>query len=329
MKAVQVLDWASGPKFTTDVDSPAAPSSSATTQIRVIAAGLHQLVRAMAAGKHYSAKTLPHVPGSDGVGVNVATGKLVYFFLLGSGIASGTFVEVINVPSENVVELPDGVDPIQVAALVNPVMSSWMALRERVDVLENGWTCLVMGATSASGALAIKIARALGATKIYGAARSQAKLDQMGSDLDEKIVLQDPPSATDFSVASNASVILDYLYGSYAQAYFEHLASQTYVESSPPPAQTFVSIGFLSGGEASIPSSVLRSRNITIRGAGFGAWDIKKLGSQASGMIEFLKGYKEDRVKAVAAEDVEAAWNQPAKDGARLVFVFDKDYLKP
>lgn len=322
MKAVQVLDWASGPKLIA-TDSPEKPSSS-TTQIRVIAAGLHQLVRTMAAGKHYSTKALPHTPGTDGVGIDLATNKLVYFFLMGiPGRNSGSFVEIINVPTANVVELPDGVDPIQVAALVNPVMSSWMALRERVGVLNEGWTCLVLGATSASGTLAIKIARALGATKIYGAARSQAKLDLL--DLDEKIVLQEPPSATDFSVASTASVALDYLYGSYAQAFFESLAAQKYTGSSSP--LTYVSIGSLSGGVASIPSSLLRSRDITIRGAGFGAWDIKKLGEQIPGMIGFLKGYKMESVKAVSAEDVETAWNQPAKDGARLVFVFDKHYL--
>lgn len=321
MKAVQVLDWAAGPKLV-NIDPPEEPSSG-TTQVRVIASGLHQLVKAMAAGKHYAAKTLPHTPGTDGVGVDVATNKLVYFFLTGiPGRYSGSFVDVINVPTENVVELPEGLDPIQVAALVNPVMSSWMALRERVDVLNEGWTCLVLGATSASGALAIKIARALGATKVYGAARSQAKLDQL--DLDGKIVLQDPPSATDFSVASTASVVLDYLYGTYAQAFFEYLAAQPHSESSSP--LTFVSIGFLSGGEALIPSALLRSRDITIRGAGFGAWDVKKLGSQIPGMIGFLKGYEEERVKAVSAEDIESAWGQPAKDGARLVFVFDKDY---
>lgn len=328
MQCVQVLDWEAGPKLAT-LDHPAKPSSPSMTQVHVVAVGQHQVVKSMASGKHYASGALPHIPGIDGVGVDTSTNKMVYFFLLGiPGPRRGSYVEYINVPKTNVCELPKEVDPVQAAALMNAVMSSWMAFKGRVDFLHEtnspreagDWTCLVLGATTMGGRMAIKTARTLGAKKVFGAGRNESKLAKQ--DLDGRIVLREPASSTDFSPASTVSVVLDYLYGPHPQAFLESTAVQAYTASSPP--LTFVSIGALAGAEASIPSALLRSRDVTIRGAGIGGWDIRELNAQVPAMMDVLKGVKLEEVQAMSVKKVESTWDHP--EGERVVFVFDEKY---
>jgi NADPH:quinone reductase-like Zn-dependent oxidoreductase len=328
MQFVEVVDWESGPKLAT-TDAPAKPSSPSMTQVHVVAVGQHHIVRSMASGKHYASGALPHIPGVDGVGIDTSTNKMVYFFLLGmAGPRKGSFAEYVNVPKSHVCELPGDVDPVQVASLMNAVMSSWMAFKGRVDFLRDTksaeeareWTCLILGATTMSGRLATKTARTLGATQVFGAARNESKLAKQ--DLDARIVLREPASATDFSPASTVSVVLDYLYGPHPRAFLESTAARAHTASSPP--LTFVSIGALAGAETQIPSALLRSRDVTLRGAGIGSWDVGELGGQVPAMMDVLRGVKMDEVKAVSVRQVEEAWSH--REGERVVFVFDEKY---
>lgn len=66
MHAAQVTHWGSAPAYI-ETPTPELPSrDSNLVQIKVVAAGLHQVVRARAraTGIHYSAKTLPHTLAS-------------------------------------------------------------------------------------------------------------------------------------------------------------------------------------------------------------------------------------------------------------------------
>ena len=71
--------------------------------------------------------------------------------------------------------LADDVDPVTLAAAMNPGMSSWVGLRRRVD-FHRGCKVLVMGATGNAGQLAIQIAKHLGAAQVIGAGRDHALL---------------------------------------------------------------------------------------------------------------------------------------------------------
>jgi NADPH:quinone reductase-like Zn-dependent oxidoreductase len=200
-------------------------------------------------------------------------------------------------------------DSVQASALLNPAMSSWMALRTRTTNLPSTFTALVMGATSASGSIAISLARSLGAGKVVGVARNLATLETL--DLDEKIVLQDPVEKTDFSKLGNVDVVLDYLYGEPAL----HLLKQL---KSGVPVQ-YVHIGGLAGLTLELPGAVLRSKDITIRGAGPGSWSMHHSTKEIPGLLEALKGMKKQSVRVVKLEDVEKVWDE--KNGDRMVFV--------
>ncbi|RSL87031.1 hypothetical protein CEP51_002494 [Fusarium floridanum] len=317
MLSAEVAEWSATPK-PMRILPPPAPIHEEEVEIRVLATGLHQLVRTRAAGKHYTSTSLPHVPGVDGVGVNVSTGKKSYFTTLTTG--EGTFAEIINVPVEDVTELPGGVDPVVAAALMNPVMSSWMGLKKRVDFLKDRkgkegkpWKVLIMGATSASGKIAIKVARTLGATQVVGAARNKDALAALP--LDSTIILQDPPTSTDFSAAADADVVLDYLYGPWPAAYLTSATTAT-----AKNALTWVGIGAMAGDGAEIPAAGLRRRDVSVRGAGPGAWKLEEYAAEVPGMLNVLVGEGDEGIRKVKMEDVEEGWM--SREKGRVVFVF-------
>ncbi|ETN37441.1 uncharacterized protein HMPREF1541_08432 [Cyphellophora europaea CBS 101466] len=308
MRAIQTTAWGQAPAFTSSAASPPEPTST-QVQVRVLASGLHRLVRSQALGQHYSSRNtgLPYTPGSDGVGLT-PDGKRVYFVSIATG---GGFAETINVEKKMTVELSEGADPVQVAGLVNPGMASWMALRTRtqgVVGVKKGWSVVVLGVTSQSGKVAVHFARKLGATRVVGVARDGKKMAALG--LDEAIVLKDNAAETDWAKMGDVDVILDYLYGGAATACFNGLNSKV-------PTQ-YVQVGSLAGLETSFPSAVFRSKNLTIRGSGPGAWSMQEFGGEVKDLVAAVEGLEEQDLKARGLEDAKEAWDN---DRERTVFV--------
>jgi NADPH:quinone reductase-like Zn-dependent oxidoreductase len=317
MYAAQVTNFGKPPVYT-EVPALPAPSTS-QIQLKVLTSGLHQVVRSRASGQHYSAKSaaLPMTVGIDGVGEEVSpstlsgTGNKFYFATFGAG-AGGSMAGSVNVDRKSCVPLPEGADDVAIAALVNPALSSWMSFTKRADNLRQGFTVLIVGATSASGKLAITLARALGAGKVIGAARNKAAMEELG--LNEMIVTNsDDPEATDFSKLGDVDLILDYVYGSLTA----HLLSSL---KSKVPTQ-YVHIGGLSGElDLSLPGAVLRSNNLTIRGSGPGSYGLAEAVGEMPRLLEELKGFGREGIRIAKLEDVEKEWEN-REGGKRVVFV--------
>ena len=82
MKAALVQSFDAPPIYT---DFPAPIAAEGEQLITVTAAGLHQIVKGIAAGTHYmSSGKLPFIPGVDAAG-RLADGTRVYFGGDGSG----------------------------------------------------------------------------------------------------------------------------------------------------------------------------------------------------------------------------------------------------
>jgi NADPH:quinone reductase-like Zn-dependent oxidoreductase len=300
MNSAIVTTWGESPKYTkVTVPSPASDE----VPVKVLCSGLHNVVRSIASGKHYASGTVPYTPGVDGVGRRLSDNKLVYFI----SFPGGGFQEILNVESRKMVELPEGVDPYQVAGYANPVLSSWMALTARTTNLPEKFTVLVMGATSASGRVAVEVARTLGAGKVIGMSRSKETLAEVG--VDETIILDNDVSKTDCSAAADVDVILDYLYGPVTQ----HVLSTVNFTRSVQ----YVHIGGLAGTEMMLPGHVLRSKDITIRGAGPGSWSRDAMRPEIPKILNAFKTFKKQEVKVVPLSEVEEHWGNK-KD--RVVF---------
>lgn len=302
MHTAQVPQWGAPPKYVEAKQPQSIPPGY--VRIKVHAAGLHALVRARAAGTHYSSKTLPHTPGTDGVG-RTDDGRMVYFSTFATG---GSFCDTVDVPEEATTLLPDGIDPLQAAAFINPGLSSWMAMKDRAKALPPDFTVLILGVTSASGTIAVSLARALGAGKVIGCARNLTVMREL--DLDELVELKNEPSQTDFSNLTGIDLVLDYVYGKPTEHFFKTV-------NIAKPLQ-YVHIGALAGPEINLPGSVLRSKDLTIRGSGPGSFSHEALHAQVPLLLDAFVGMKPHAVQVASLVDVEKVWSEK---GDRLVFV--------
>jgi NADPH:quinone reductase-like Zn-dependent oxidoreductase len=295
MKAAQITSWGEIPKYV-DVPAPPTPADSNTVQIKVLAAGIHRLVRFRTLGTHFSATKLPHIPGSDGVGRTIPDGKLVYFSTFWE---AGSLCEIVNVPVGDVTPVPESADPVLVAGLVNPSMSSWMALRLRTENLPPNFTALIVGATSVAGGIALGLSRTLGAGKVIGCARNEKAMNAMG--YDDVVVLREPATDTDFSsIAADVDVILDYVYGPITA----HLLSSL----KPRRGTQYVQIGTLADSNISLPGAVLRSKNLTLRGAAPGAYSAEEAARENPGLMNAVAAIKDQKFKVIDLKDIEKEW---------------------
>jgi NADPH:quinone reductase-like Zn-dependent oxidoreductase len=310
IKAAQIAAWGEGPKLVT-IPKPALPTDDSTIQIKVLAAGIHRLVRSRASGIHFSANTLPHTLGSDGVGRAVPGGELVYFSTFWQ---TGSMAEYVNVPKGDVTFFPEAAkntDPVKVAGMVNPAMSSWMALQARVFNPPENFSVLIVGATTTSGGIALTLAKKLGAGKVYGAARNVAAVKAMG--YDGAIELK--AEGTDWGVIDgHVDVILDYVYGDAIVQLFEAL--------KPKRSIQYVQIGTLSTLTANIPGHLLRSKDLTLRGAAPGAYTGEQIAKELPDMIAAVATIDAKNFKIVDLKDIESAWTD---EKSRIVVKISDD----
>ncbi|KAF2166116.1 hypothetical protein M409DRAFT_23844 [Zasmidium cellare ATCC 36951] len=302
MYQAQITGWGSNPTATLVPDLPTPNPEE--IRIKVTAVGIHRIVRARAAGKHYSSAPLPHIPGVDGVGTT-DDGKEVYFF----SFEKGVLAEYVNLPRRKVFPLPEGADPVQVAGGMNAALSSWMALKYRTSNLPAAFAVLILGATSASGRAAIAIARHFGAKTVIGVARDQAALDILG--LGTTIVLSEEAEETDFSGLDDVDLVLDYVYGPVTK----HLLASL---KAPKPV-LYVHIGALSTPAIDLPGSILRSKDITIRGSGLGSWSVEQCAAEMPELLKVLLDIPPLPTRVIALRDIEKGWDYQGKE--RLVVV--------
>jgi NADPH2:quinone reductase len=318
MKAAVVETWDHPPRYAEFADPVAGDGE---LRVKVSAAGLHQVVRALSSGKHYgNAGALPFVPGVDGVG-RLADGRRVYF-----GAARppfGTLAELSITRAGICVPLPDALDDVTAAALANPAMSSRAALMRAGFVA--GESILILGATGVAGQLAVQVARRLGAKTVTAAGRNPqalAKLNGLGADT--LIPLQQDEAAQIEAYRAviaegGADVVLDYLWGRPAEVLLRAVAQKGL--SHAAPRIRYVQLGNMAGATIALDAATLRSSGLELLGSGFGS----------ASLDEILKSVREvfaeaatrpfvSATKAVPLSEIGSAWDAD-QHGARLVFV--------
>lgn len=313
MKAAVVEAFERQPMYT---DFAAPQPGPGEVLVEVSAAALSQLVRAQAAGRHYTSATPPFVPGVDGVG-RLADGQRVYFAFPRAPI--GAMAERVAVAEACTTPLPDALDDITAAAIANPGMSSWAALTERA-MIRPGERVLINGATGVSGRLAIAIARHLGASHIVATGRRPASAEALYAlGADEYIALEQPTEDLQaaFSAAIDAGVdiVLDYLWGPSATA----LIAAATRQGLAAPRIRYVNIGSLGGAALELPAAALRSSGLSLMGSGLGSVAKERLVAAIAGVFDAVEtaGLTID-TRAVPLTEMEAAWN--SDDSGRCVF---------
>ncbi|MFJ2087833.1 zinc-binding alcohol dehydrogenase family protein [Streptomyces sp. NPDC087901] len=301
----------------TSFDAPPAygeyPDPVATGEhdmvVEVLAAGLHHLTRAKANGTHYSSTgAFPRVPGVDGV-VRDGSGRLRYAVLDDTDL--GTFAERTVIDVRRSVLLPDTIDPVRIAAAMNPGMASWVAMRRRIAFREGG-RVLILGATGSAGSMAIQIAKRFGAAQVIAAGRDTTRfkdLEALGAD---RTITFD-----EARVAADVDVVLDFVWGEPAAGAMLPMLTARADRSAP---LTWIQIGSMAGPTAPVPSTALRAAQLQILGSGIGSVSPRDFIAELPELAEAVtEGALDIRARAVPLADIAQAWGEQSSE--RLVFV--------
>jgi NADPH:quinone reductase-like Zn-dependent oxidoreductase len=315
MNAAVVTEMGQPPRYQSFPDPEPNPGEALIT---VRAAGLHPVVKALAAGSHYaSGGELPMVPGVDGVGM-LEDGTRVFF-----GFARrpwGTMSERTIATRDRCLPLPDSIDDAVAAAIVNPGMSAWLSIKERA-ALAPGDTVFISGATGVAGRIAVQVARYLGAKRVIGAGRNVASLEAAG--LDAMVCLTDHEDEIRKVLAAEVErgidVVIDYLWGRPAELLLEALARGF----RPDRARStrWVEVGESAGKTITLPGATLRSIDLKIMGSGFGSMPLDSIFGAIPSLFDLTaKGVLTAEIDRVPLKGVEAAWSRKT-ESQRIVFI--------
>jgi NADPH:quinone reductase-like Zn-dependent oxidoreductase len=208
MKAVR-FHTHGGPEVLRCEDAPDPELAAGEVLVRVRACALNHLDLWERGGLEHVRIPMPHISGSDIAGdvvqstvSDVARGQRVMlqpgvscgrcaeclagrdnecaaYEVLGYRNHPGGYAELVKVPAQNIVPIPDGIDYIHAAAFPLTFLTAWHMLMTRAQ-LRRGDDVLVLAAGSGVGQAAIQIARLHGA-RVFATAGSAEKLERARS----------------------------------------------------------------------------------------------------------------------------------------------------
>jgi NADPH:quinone reductase-like Zn-dependent oxidoreductase len=309
MKAAVVSAFDEPPHYEDFPDPVAAHGDELV--LDVVAAALHPRVRSQANGSHYtSTGQLPLVPGIDAV-VRDAKGKLYYALL--DDTTLGTMAQRTIVEKDRSVALPKDADPATVAAAINPVMSSWVALQHRIH-FKRGSSVLIMGATGSAGRMAIQVAKRFGAKEVIGAGRNPERLNELPALGADRVLTLDQ-----LDQAADVDVVIDYVWG---QPTAKGMVDLITHRRDRGKDLAWIQIGAMAGPSSEIVSAALRSSRTQIIGSGIGSVDGRDFRNEITKIAKAVtEGAFDVRTQTIPLSDVTTAWTQPLDSNERVVFV--------
>lgn len=222
MKAVRVNEW--GQPLQIEELSQPTPAADEVL-VRVRAASVNPIDRAVAAGYMRMVFSTPLTLGVDFAGEVVAVGDEVTHVkpgddVYGANIRQGAFAEYVVVKASGLALKPKSLDDEHAAAVPLAGLSAWQALFDEAD-LQRGERVLIHGAGGGIGAFAVQLAKNHGAY-VIGHDRSvkAAFVRQLGAD--EFISAEDRPFE---ELVDSVDVVLDLVGADVAQRSFSVLRS--------------------------------------------------------------------------------------------------------
>ena len=194
MRAVRIYRYGGPEVLTYEDDAPEPTVSAGEILIDTTATSVNPIdwkVRSGTRQKDFPLD-LPAILGKDVSGIVQAVGSEVRTFRPGDrviALAEATYAERVTVSADVVTHLPDGVDPIDAAALPLVCMTGEQLVRLTTGVTA-GQTIIVTGALGSVGRAAVHTARKLGARVIAGVRARQAT-EAAALDVDGVLALDD------------------------------------------------------------------------------------------------------------------------------------------
>jgi NADPH:quinone reductase-like Zn-dependent oxidoreductase len=185
MKAVRIYEYGGPETLQFELDAPEPAMDADAVLIEAVATSVNPIdwkVRSGARQKD-SPLTFPAILGRDLSGVVRAVGDNVRHFKPGDrviGFANATYAQYVAVPGTSLTHLPDGVDPIDAAAIPLVSLTGDQLVRLATRVVA-GQTIIVSGALGSVGRAAVHSAKKLGAKVIAGVRTQQlAEAEKLG-----------------------------------------------------------------------------------------------------------------------------------------------------
>ncbi len=219
MKAVRIHEYG-GPetlRYEEDVPEPAVGPD--TVLVETTATSVNPIDWKMRSGARQKdfPLDLPAILGRDVSGVVVAVGSDVRTCKPGDrviALANATYATRVAMPSAIVTHLPDGVDPVDAAAIPLVALTGDQLVR-RATRAEAGQTILVSGALGSVGRAAVHAALKLGAKVVVGVrGRQLAEAEALGAhaavalDDDDAIARLDPVDGVADTVGGAVAAML-------------------------------------------------------------------------------------------------------------------------
>lgn len=190
MKAVRIHEYG-GPEVLKYEDAPRPTPAAGDVLIRVHAAGVNPVDRAMRQGyfKERIPFKLPFVPGWDVSGVVESVGPGVSRLKPGDAVygrtdlaRDGSYAEYMAARESEIALKPRSIDHVTAAAIPLAALTAWQALFDNAQ-LAAGQTVLIHGAAGGVGHFAVQLAKIKGARVIATASqRNHEFLRSLGAD---------------------------------------------------------------------------------------------------------------------------------------------------
>jgi NADPH:quinone reductase-like Zn-dependent oxidoreductase len=311
--------------------------------VEVKACGVNHLDLWVRAGLPGLDPEMPHILGSDVVGVALEAGPAVRHVKPGDRVLvcptlscgvcpqchagddnlcrqydvlgrrrNGGYAERVAVPGANCLPYPGDLAWSEAAAVPLVFMTAWHMLVGRA-ALRPGEDCLVIGGGSGVGSAAVQIARLLGA-RVIATAGGAAKLERLRALGAHEVV--------DHAAEDVASRVRELTAGKGVEIVFEHVGGPVFERSVGALARggRLVTCGATAGGKVSLDLNTLFGRHLTL----LGSW----MGRRAE-LIEVLRFIGDGRLKPVVDSVVPLAEARRAHERIEARAHFGKVVLTP
>lgn len=266
-----------GPEVLKPAARPVPQAGAGEVLIRVIAAGVNRPDCLQREGNYAPPPGTTDIPGLEVSGKIVAVGEGPGEWKTGDTVtalvAGGGYAEYVNAPGLQCLPVPDGLNPVEAAALPETFFTVWTNVFERAGLSE-GESFLVHGGSSGIGTTAIQIASRLGARVITTAGsdeKCQACLD-LGAERAINYKNEDfVEAAREFGGGNGVNVILDMVGGDYLPRNIKALA----------PDGRHVSIAFLRGSKVELNFMPVMLKRLTLTGSTLRPQSVERKGEIA------------------------------------------------
>jgi NADPH2:quinone reductase len=244
----------------TQVPDPVAEPDEAV--IDVAAADVLWLEAAMRREPNpYFEATPPYIPGNAVAGTVRSVGSDVDPRWIGKAVVAhtgmrGGYAEQVAVTADRLIEVPDGLNLADSAALLHDVVTA-LVLVERLAITADD-TVVVVGASGGLGIASVQLARSIGAQVIAVArdARKLARIRELGADAVIDSAADGWVERVRAAAGDGVTVVLDNIGGAVGEAAFDLVVH----------GGRFSAHGTPSGRFAAIDADAAQRRGITVKG---------------------------------------------------------------